>query len=107
MSEPNTHQTLSLESYARNSSNYYQHMVDGNGQPYFNINWTDPAEAAHDWPDFVDVTARQLQAIIMLRKMTGMALPIEKTWHQNILSLIDLDSGLIRRSNTHFVQGLS
>lgn len=74
-----SHQTLSLETYARNSSNYYHQMVDANGQPYFNIFWTDPAEAAHDWPDFADVTARQLQAVIMLRRMTGMALPIEKT----------------------------
>ncbi len=74
MTEPSTHQTLSLETHARNSCNYYQRMVDGKGQPYFNIFWIDPAEAAHDWPDFADVTARQLQAIIMLRRMTGISL---------------------------------
>jgi hypothetical protein len=100
-----SHQTLSLETNARNSSNYYQQMVDNNGQPYFNIFWTDPAEAAHDWPDFADVTARQLQAVIMLRRMTGIALPIEKTWYQNIFSLIDPDSGLILRPNIHYAQG--
>ncbi len=105
MNEQNTHQTLSLESYARNSSNYYQQMVDAKGQPYFNIFWTDPAEAAHDWPDFIDDTSRQLQAAIMLRRMTGIALPIEKTWYQNILSLIDLNSGLIGRPHTHYANG--
>ncbi|HEX9971958.1 MAG TPA: hypothetical protein VGD14_07810 [bacterium] len=105
MNEHHTHQTLSLETYARNSCNYYQQMVDGNGQPYFNIFWTDPAEAAHDWPDFVDDTSRQLQAAIMLRRMTGIALPIEKTWYQNILSLIDLNSGLIERPHTHYANG--
>jgi hypothetical protein len=105
MNARNTHQTLSLETYAGNSSNYYQQMVDDNGQPYFNIFWTDPAEAAHDWPDFADVTARQLQAVIMLRRMTGMALPIEQTWYQNLFSLIDTVLGLIRRPNTHYAQG--
>ena len=33
-------------------------MVDKDGLPYFNIFWTDPAEAAHDWPDFGDVMSR-------------------------------------------------
>ncbi len=101
----NSHQTQSLETYARNSSNYYQQMVDVRGQPYFNIFWTDPAAAAHDWPDFADVTARQLQAVIMLRHMTGMALPIEQIWLQNLLSLIDPASGLIKRPATHYAQG--
>lgn len=105
MKNSNSHQTFSLETYARNSSNYYQQMVDNKGQPYFNIFWTDPAEAAHDWPDFADVTARQLQAVIMLRRMTGIALPIEQTWLQNLLSLIDPTSGLIQRPNTHYAQG--
>jgi len=105
MKENNSHQTLSLETYARNSSNYYQQIVDSKDQPYFNIFWTDPAEAAHDWPDFADLTARQLQAVIMLRRMTGMALPIEKTWYQNLLSLIDPASGLIERPHTHYAQG--
>ncbi|MDZ7335432.1 MAG: hypothetical protein ONB32_09740 [candidate division KSB1 bacterium] len=101
----NSHQSFSLESFARKGSNYYQQMVDANGQPYFNIFWTDPAEAAHDWPDFADVTARQLQAVIMLRRMTGMELPIEKIWLNNLLALIDPASGLIQRPNTHYAHG--
>ncbi len=66
-------QTLALETYVQRSFNYYTNMVDAHGVPYFNIFWTDPAEAAHDWPDSGDVTARQLQAVIMARHATGVA----------------------------------
>jgi hypothetical protein len=79
-------QTLALETYVKRSFNYYTNMVDASGLPYFNIFWTEPAEAAHDWPDSGDVTARQLQAVIMARLMTGVELSIEKIWRQNILS---------------------
>jgi hypothetical protein len=82
----NKKQTLALETYVKRSFNYYTNMVDASGVPYFNIFWTDPAEAAHDWPDSGDVTARQLQAVIMARRMTGVELPIEKIWYKNILS---------------------
>ncbi len=102
----NSHkQTLALETYAKRSFNYYTNMVDANGVPYFNIFWTDPAEAAHDWPDSGDVTARQLQAVIMARHMTGVALPIEKVWHKKILSQLNPQTGLIHRPNTHYSQG--
>jgi len=98
-------QTLTLETYVQRSFNYYTNMVDANGAPYFNIFWTDPAEAAHDWPDSGDVTARQLQAVIMARHMTGVALPIEKVWHKKILAQLDPQTGLIHRPNTHYSQG--
>ena len=50
-------------------------MVDRDGLPYFNIFWTDPAEAAHDWPDFGDVMSRQWQAAVMARHLTGNGSP--------------------------------
>jgi hypothetical protein len=98
-------QTLALETYAKRSFNYYTNMVDANGVPYFNIFWTGPAEAAHDWPDSGDVTARQLQAVIMARHMTGVALPIEKIWRQKILAQFNPQMGLIHRPNMHYSQG--
>jgi hypothetical protein len=98
-------QTLALETYAQRSFNYYTNMVDANGVPYFNIFWTDPAEAAHDWPDSGDVTARQLQAVIMARHATGVALPIEKVWYKKILAQLNPQTGLIHRPNTHYSQG--
>ncbi len=98
-------ETLALEAFAKRSFNYYTAMVDNQGIPYFNIFWTNPAEAAHDWPDSGDVTARQLQAVIMARHMTGVALPIEKVWRQKILAQLNPQTGLIHRPNTHYSQG--
>ncbi|MGH7599887.1 MAG: hypothetical protein ACREOI_26325, partial [bacterium] len=101
----NRNQTLALETYVKRSFNYYSNMVDARGVPYFNIFSTDPAEAAHDWPDSGDVTARQLQAVIMARRMTGVELPIEKIWYKNILSCLDPQTGLIIRPHTPYAAG--
>jgi hypothetical protein len=101
----NHYQTLALETYVQRSFNYYTNMVDASGVPYFNIFWTDPAEAAHDWPDSGDVTARQLQAVIMARHTTGVELPIEKVWRQKILAQLNPQTGLIHRPDTHYSQG--
>ncbi len=98
-------QTLALETYVKRSFNYYTNMVDARGVLYFNIFWTDPAEAAHDWPDSGDVTARQLQAVIMARRMTGIELPIEKKWREKILAQLNPVTGLIHRPTTHYSQG--
>ena len=46
-------ETLAFETFAQRSLNYYNKMVDKDGLPYFNVFWTDPTEASHDWPDFV------------------------------------------------------
>lgn len=98
-------QTLALETHVQRSFNYYTSMVDVHGVPYFNIFWTDPAEATHDWPDSGDVTARQLQAVIMARRMTGVELPIEKNWRKKILAQLNPQTGLIHRPNKHYSQG--
>jgi hypothetical protein len=79
-------------------------MADTNGLPYFNIFWTDPAEAAHDWPDFGDVMARQFQAAIMARNMTGERAPIEAVWRRKLTELIDPEAGLLTRPQTGFSQ---
>ena len=63
------HRTFAIETFVGRTYNYLDNMVDKDGLPYFNIFWTDPAEAAHDWPDFGDVTSRQLQAAIMARHL--------------------------------------
>src|SRR3974390_1785409 len=81
-------QTLALETYMHRSFNYCNRMVGANGQPYFNIFWTEPAEAAHDWPDFGDVTSRQFWGVIMGRRMTGESEPIEAVWRRNLLNNI-------------------
>ncbi len=101
MAEP-AHQTFALETYVLRSYNYLDNMADRDGLPYFNIFWTDPAEAAHDWPDFGDVMSRQLQAAIMARHMTGRETRNEKLWYKKVLSCLDPETGLLKRPKTSF-----
>jgi len=100
-------QTLAMETYARRSFNYLDRMADKDGLPYFNIFWTNPAEAAHDWPDFGDVMSRQLQAAVMARNMTGREARLEKTWLKKILSLMDPASGLLVRPETPYCRSVA
>ena len=95
-------QTFSLESFAQRSFNYCNRMVDKDGLPFFNVFWTEPAEAAHDWPDFGDIMPRQFQAVVMARHMTGERAPIESVWRQKILFLIDPETGLLTRPKTNY-----
>ena len=41
-----TPETFAIETYVDRTYNYLDNMVDEEGLPYFNIFWTDPAEAA-------------------------------------------------------------
>jgi hypothetical protein len=93
---------FTLESYARKSLNYFERLVDAEGLPYFNVFWTKPAEAAHDWPDFGDVMSRQWQGAVMLRRMTGREAATEKVWRRKSLSFIDPSDGLLHRPATSY-----
>jgi len=97
--------TFALEAFAADSINYYESLVDRDGLPYFNVFWTEPAEAAHDWPDFGDVMSRQLQAVIMARHMTGRRTRIETVWLEKVLGYIDPATGLLARPETSFTVG--
>jgi hypothetical protein len=94
--------TFALEPYAANSLNYLERLVDADGLPYFNVFWTQPAEAAHDWPDSGDVMTRQLQGAIMLRRMTGTEAATEKVWLRKTLALIDPGDGQVHRPKKSF-----
>ncbi|NLE58534.1 MAG: hypothetical protein GX616_09260 [Planctomycetes bacterium] len=98
------HETFAIETYARRTYNYLDNMVDKDGLPYFNVFWTDPAEAAHDWPDFGDVTSRQLQAAVMARHMTGQEARNERLWYKRLLSSLDPKTGLLVRPKTSFCE---
>ncbi len=98
----NQAESVALETYALRSCNYLGRMVDSSSQPYFNVFWTEPAEAAHDWPDFGDVMSRQLQAAIMARHMTGTQLSIEPIWLDTLLARIDAETGLLIRPETNY-----
>ncbi len=94
--------TFAVETYVGRTFNYLDTMVDRNGLPYFNIFWCDPAEAAHDWPDFGDCLSRQLQAAIMARHLTGKEAGNEKRWLEKVLSYLDPSTGLLVRPKTSF-----
>ena len=93
---------FTLESYAANSLNYFERLVDADGLPYFNVFWIKSAEAAHDWPDFGDVMTRQWQGAIMLRRMAGKEASTEKVWRRKVLFLIDPSDGFLHRSATSY-----
>ena len=95
-------QTFAIETFVGRTYNYLDNMVDKDGLPYFNIFWCDPAEAAHDWPDFGDVMSRQLQAAIMARHLTGKEAKNEKLWMRKVLSYLDPNTGLLVRPKTSF-----
>ena len=99
MSQP---ATFNLEHYAANTRNYFERLVDADGLPYFNVFWTSPAEAAHDWPDFGDVMSRQWQGVVMLRRMTGQEAATEKVWQRKTLSLLDPQDGQLHRPHTPY-----
>jgi hypothetical protein len=94
--------SFTLESYAANSVNYLENLVDADGLPYFNVFWTQPAEAAHDWPDFGDVMSRQWQGAVMLRRMAGREAATEQVWRRKVLSLIDPSDALLHRPATSY-----
>ena len=100
-------QTFNLESYVLKSYNYLSNMIDRDGLPYFNVFWTEPAEAAHDWPDFGDIMPRQLQAAIMGRYMVREVVQVEKLWLAKILSYIDPITGLFTCPETNFSNSIS
>jgi hypothetical protein len=95
-------ESFAVETYAGRAFNYLDNMVDKDGLPYFDIFWSEPAEAAHDWPDFGDVTTRQLQGAIMARHMTGKESKNEKLWLKKTLSYLDPETGLLKRPKTSF-----
>jgi hypothetical protein len=94
--------SFTLESYAASSLNYLEGLVDADGIPYFNVFWTQPSEAAHDWPDSGDVMTRQWQGAVMLRRMAGREAATEKVWRRTVLSLIDPSDALLHRPATTY-----
>ncbi len=97
-------QTFAIETFVARAYNYLDRLVDASGLPYFNVFWTDPAAAAHDWPDFGDVMSRQLQAAIMARHLTGREARNEGVWMSKVQSYLHPDTGLLMRPSTAFSQ---
>jgi hypothetical protein len=88
-------QTFALETHAGRAYNCLETMPDKAGMPYFNIFWTDPAEAGHcGGVDGPDVVSRMWEASIMARHMTGRTCRNEKAFATNTLCFLDPKTGL-------------
>lgn len=101
-----SHLTFALETYARRGLNYLDTMADDSGLPYFNVFWTEPACAAHDWPCYADVRSRQLQGASMVRAMTGREPALLSNWREAILAMQDRATGLLMRPATPWSEPL-
>ncbi|MCC7362161.1 MAG: hypothetical protein IT317_21940 [Anaerolineales bacterium] len=94
--------TFNLEHYAANSRHYFEQLVDADGLPYFDVFWTTPPEAAHDWPDFSDVMSRQWQGAVFMRRMTGQTAATEQVWARKTLEMLNPADGQFHRPATAF-----
>jgi hypothetical protein len=91
---------FNLEQEALASYNYLESLLDpATGFTYFDVFMTNPAEAAHDWPDFLDVPARSAETSVLLRHMTGKGVATEAAFFRRILGFQEAD-GLFNRPET-------
>lgn len=100
---PPQHTTFALEHPMRLAINHLERLVDATGQTYFDVFMTDPAEAVHDWPDFVDLPSRYLEAAIMARQMLGTKIKTEDALRRRVLSTLQRD-GLAHRPETPYTR---
>ena len=93
-----------LEQEALASTNYLERLVDpATGFTYFNVFRTTPAEAVHDWPDFLDVPGRSAETCVLLRAMTGRPVATEHAFFRRILGFQEAD-GLFWRPETRITR---
>lgn len=95
---------INLEQEALASYNYLENLIEPEtGYTYFNLFLTDPAEAVHDWPDFLDVPSRTAEACVFLRHMTLRAVKVETACFQRIARFQEAD-GLFRRPESRITR---
>ena len=103
-------ETFAIETYANRAYNYLENMADKEGMPYFNIFWTDPAEAGHaSGVDAPDVVSRMWEGSIVDRHMTGRECRNEKVYEKNTLRFLTPETGLVVPGTGFlgFAQGVS
>jgi len=92
---------FNFEEFLKLNINYMDTMADKDGLTYFDVFWTEPLEAAHDWPDFVDLVPRHLLSSLMVKDMLGYGSKNEELWIEYILGTIK-DNGLGYRKDTSY-----
>jgi len=99
--EPGSQFPLSLEHEALASVNYLTRLVEPEtGFTFFDVYLTDPAEAAHDWPDFLDVPGRSAEAAALVRHITGRDVETETAFFSRIYSFQEDDGWFWRPETT-------
>ncbi len=91
--------TFNLEHHLRLGANHLESLVDEQGRTYFNIFLTKPAEAVFDWPDYVDLPSRYLEAAAMVEPALGRkvsTIPALRKW---LFGFFEPD-GMCYRPNT-------
>lgn len=92
-------QSFNLEESFLLGVSHLESLVDDQGRTYFDIFLTDPAEAVTDWPDFVDLPARYLEAAMMAEPIVGRLAQTVPALRQRIFSFIKAD-GLAYRPDS-------
>ena len=91
--------TFNLEESLRLGASHLESLVDEQGRTYFNIFWTTPAEAVFDWPDYVDLPARYIEAAMMVEPVLGRKVTTVPALRKWLYSMVEQD-GLAYRPNT-------
>ncbi|SRR5579884_97500 len=92
--------TFNLEQEALASYNYLETLVEpATGFTYFDVFLMDPAEAVHDWPDFLDVPGRSAETCTLLRHMTGRPVATEEAFFRRLYGF-QREDGLFYRPET-------
>jgi hypothetical protein len=91
--------TFNLEDPMRLGGSHLESLVDDQGRTYFNVFWTRPAEAVFDWPDYVDLPARYLEAAALIQPVLGRPVKTAPALRRWLFSFFEPD-GLCYRPET-------
>jgi len=91
--------TFNFEDAMRLGASHLEAMVDQRGRTYFDVFLTNPAEAVTDWPDFVDLPARYLEAAVMVEPVLKQPVRTKSALRKRLFSFIKPD-GLAYRPDS-------
>ncbi|NLX04317.1 MAG: hypothetical protein GXY33_04130 [Phycisphaerae bacterium] len=93
-----TQTTVNFEEPMRLFASHAEALVDERGRTYFNVFRTEPAEAVFDWPDYVDLPARYLEAAAMIEPVVGGLVETVPALRKWLYGFVEAD-GLAYRPN--------
>jgi hypothetical protein len=91
--------TFNFEESLLLGASHLESLVDSKGRTYFDVFLTSPAEAVTDWPDFVDLPSRYLEAAAMVEPILGRSVNTVPTLQKWVFSSIKSD-GLAYRPDS-------